>query len=65
MSAPSDPPLPDPLPAKPEAPLALVPERLAAHVGSDEIMITPTQFRLLALLVGEPGRVFSRAELVE
>ncbi len=28
-------------------------------------MITPTQFRLLALLVGEPGRVFSRAELVE
>jgi two-component system phosphate regulon response regulator PhoB len=27
--------------------------------------LTPTQFRLLAVLLGEPGRAFSRAELVE
>jgi DNA-binding response OmpR family regulator len=30
-----------------------------------EVAVTPTQFRLLALLLAEPGRPFSRAELVE
>jgi DNA-binding response OmpR family regulator len=29
------------------------------------VRITATQFRLMAVLLGEPGRVFSRAELVE
>jgi two-component system phosphate regulon response regulator PhoB len=44
---------------------ALVPERNAVRVGGQEVLLTPTQYRLLALLLGEPGRIFSRAELVE
>jgi len=35
------------------------------RVGGREVLLTPTQYRLLAVLLAEPGRVFSRAELVE
>jgi len=35
------------------------------RVGGREVVLTPTQFRLLAVLAGEPGRALSRAELVE
>jgi two-component system phosphate regulon response regulator PhoB len=45
--------------------LVLVPERLAVQVGGREVVLTPTQFRLLDLLVREPGRIFSRTELME
>jgi DNA-binding response OmpR family regulator len=48
-----------------EDPVVLVPERSAVRLGKREVAITPTQFRLLALLMAEPGRPFSRAELVE
>ena len=49
-----------------EAPdLTLIPARSAVLAGGREIALTPTQFRLLAVLLGEPGRAFSRAELVE
>ena len=65
MSVPSDTPSPDSRPAKAEDQVVLMPERFAARIGNHEITITPTQFRLLALLVGEPDRVFARAELVE
>jgi two-component system phosphate regulon response regulator PhoB len=34
-------------------------------VGRREVPLSPTEFRLLALLMGEPGRAFTRAELVE
>jgi DNA-binding response OmpR family regulator len=45
--------------------LVLLPERFAVRVGSREVVLTATQFRLLALLVADPGRTFSRAELME
>jgi DNA-binding response OmpR family regulator len=35
------------------------------RLGKREVAVTPTQFRLLALLMAEPGHTFSRAELVE
>jgi two-component system phosphate regulon response regulator PhoB len=48
-----------------EDPVVLVPERSAVRLGKREVAVTPTQFQLLALLMAEPGRSFSRAELVE
>jgi DNA-binding response OmpR family regulator len=48
-----------------EAPVFLIPERSAVRLGQREVGVTPTQFRLLALLMAEPGRTFSRAELVD
>ena len=58
------------MPECPEPPavspdLTLVPERSAVLAGGREVSLTPTQFRLLAVLLGQPGRAFSRAELVE
>jgi DNA-binding response OmpR family regulator len=43
----------------------LVPERSSVRVGRREVALSPTEFRLLTLLMGEPGRTFTRAELVE
>jgi DNA-binding response OmpR family regulator len=45
--------------------LTLVPGRLAVLAGGREVALTRRQYRLLAVLLGEPGRTFSRAELVE
>jgi DNA-binding response OmpR family regulator len=42
-----------------------VPDRSAVLAGDRELSLTPTQFRLLSVLLGQPGRAFSRAELVE
>ena len=42
-----------------------IPERFAVQIGDREIVLTPTQFRLLEVLESVPGRVFSRAELVK
>lgn len=52
-------------PAGNEARVVLVSERLAVQIGGRAIPVTPTQFRLLAVLAGEPGRTFTRTELVE
>jgi DNA-binding response OmpR family regulator len=48
-----------------EGDCTLVPQRRAIRVGGWEAVVTPTQFRLLALLVESNGRTLSRAELVE
>jgi two-component system, OmpR family, alkaline phosphatase synthesis response regulator PhoP len=40
-------------------------EQCSVSVRGQEIYPTPTEFRLLAALVREPGRVFSRTQLVE
>jgi two-component system phosphate regulon response regulator PhoB len=48
-----------------EADLILLPERSAVQAGGREVVLTPTQYRLVSVLVGEPNRVFTRAELVE
>jgi DNA-binding response OmpR family regulator len=42
-----------------------VPARSAVRACGREVSLTPTQFRLLSVLLGQPGRAFSRAELVE
>jgi DNA-binding response OmpR family regulator len=54
-----------PQPPTADADFRLVPERFAVHIGGREVVLTPTQFRLLGVLVAEPGRTFGRAELVE
>ena len=35
------------------------------RVCGEAVRLTPTEFRLLAVLVGEPGRAFARLELLE
>lgn len=45
--------------------LEVDPERHRVFVESEEISLRPLEFRLLALLMEHPGRVFSRAELLQ
>ena len=40
-------------------------DRHEVRCGDALIPLTPTEFRLLATLAGQPGRVYSRAQLVE
>ncbi len=40
-------------------------EQCTVHLNDVEIRMTPTEFRILAVLIQEPGRVFSRSQLVE
>lgn len=40
-------------------------EQCTVVIGSQTVHLTPTEFRILAVLVREPGRVFSRSQLVE
>jgi two-component system, OmpR family, alkaline phosphatase synthesis response regulator PhoP len=39
--------------------------RFMARVAGQEVTLTPTEFELLALLAAQPGRIFSRAQLLE
>ena len=39
--------------------------RMQATLDGQEIELTPTEFQLLAVLAGQPGRVFSRSQLLE
>ena len=52
------------MPSPPDPDVSLVPDRFAVRFAGQEIIVTPTQFRLLAVMMAEPGRTFSRAELV-
>src|SRR5207237_7765319 len=56
---------PDPTSSADEAKITFVPERQAVLLAGREVALTPTQFRLLAALVGRPGHAWSREELVE
>lgn len=38
--------------------------RFRVIIEGREIILTPTEFELLALLAGQPGRIFSRAQLL-
>ena len=40
-------------------------QRHSVTVTGQEVHLTPTEFRLLAILAREPGRVFSRTQLVD
>jgi two-component system phosphate regulon response regulator PhoB len=53
------------MPEPPAVDFRLLHERFAVQVGDREVVLTPSQFRLLAVMVKEPGRTFSRAELVQ
>jgi two-component system alkaline phosphatase synthesis response regulator PhoP len=39
--------------------------RMEARVGGRRVELTPTEFQLLAALAREPGRVFTRAQLLD
>ena len=39
--------------------------RHLVHVCGEQIDLTPTEFRLLAMLMREPGRTFSRAQIID
>jgi two-component system, OmpR family, alkaline phosphatase synthesis response regulator PhoP len=45
--------------------LSLDLERCTIYLNGEEVRTTPTEFRILAALAREPGRVFSRSQLVE
>ena len=45
--------------------LELDPLRASVQVGDDALKLTATEFRLLHHLASAPGRIFSRAELLE
>jgi len=38
--------------------------RMSVTVEGERVELTPTEFRLLATLIGQPGRVFTRAQLL-
>ena len=40
-------------------------QRHLVHVRGERIDLTPTEFRLLALLIQEPGRTFTRAQIID
>ena len=39
--------------------------RMRLVAGDRQIELTPTEFQLLAVLAGQPGRIFTRAQLLE
>jgi two-component system, OmpR family, alkaline phosphatase synthesis response regulator PhoP len=45
-------------------PLSLDRARFSAWLGGREVALTPTEFEILAALAAQPGRVFSRAQLL-
>ena len=47
------------------APLQLDPERFEARVHGQRLGLTPVEFRLLHKLAAQPGRVYSRSQLIE
>jgi DNA-binding response OmpR family regulator len=47
------------------ADLTLDVPRMIATAGGKEVELTPTEFQLLAVLAGQPGRVFTRGQLLE
>jgi len=45
--------------------LAIEPDKRKVTVGGQPVSLTPTEYTLLQALVGQPGRVFSRADLLD
>ena len=48
-----------------DAPIALDAERFAATIAGKSLGLTPVEFRLLTTLAAQPGRVFSRNQLMD
>ena len=40
-------------------------DRRDVHVRGAEVHLTPTEFRLLAMMVREPGRTFTRGQIID
>ena len=36
----------------------------SVHIGGNQVALTPTEFRVLAMMVREPGRVFTRDQII-
>jgi two-component system response regulator BaeR len=49
----------------PSLPIELDADRFEARVRGRALILTPVEFRLLKKLVDQPGRVFSRAQLID
>ncbi|MBL0162177.1 MAG: response regulator [Xanthomonadales bacterium] len=47
-----------------EAPVTLDEERFEARINGKPLTLTPVEFRLLGKLASQPGRVFSREQLI-
>ena len=45
--------------------IAVDPRRHSARVGETPVDLTPTEFRLLATMMREPGRTFTREQLID
>jgi DNA-binding response OmpR family regulator len=45
--------------------LVLDPPRMRAELGDHQIELTPTEFQLLATLAAQPGRIFTRSQLLD
>ena len=45
--------------------LMLDPPRMRAELGDRPIELTPTEFQLLATLAAQPGRIFTRSQLLD
>ena len=39
--------------------------RRTVHVGSTQVTLTPTEYRLLAMMAREPGRTFTREQIID
>ena len=39
--------------------------RRDVHVGAAKVRLTPTEFRLLAMLITEPNRTFTREQIID
>ncbi|MEO1190355.1 MAG: response regulator [Pseudomonadota bacterium] len=55
----------EPVPLPPQTSLRLDQEAYRATVGAKLLDLTPTEFRLLSVLTSRPGRVYSRAQILE
>jgi two-component system, OmpR family, response regulator len=62
---PAVPPGSEPAPVLVRGPIQLDVSRHTCHVGGVELALTVTEFELLRALLSSPGRVLSRAQLVE
>jgi DNA-binding response OmpR family regulator len=41
------------------------PARMQVSVGEQAVELTPTEFQLVATLAGQPGRIFTRSQLLD
>ena len=46
-------------------PISINPRMQAAYVEDKQVSLTPTEYRLLLLFLREPGRVFSREQIID